>query len=203
VFQCVAVCCSVLQCVAVCCSVLQCAAVCCSVLQRIAVFCNASQCIAVLHCVAECCRVLHAQIEILKGQLGTKCTVQNDCRADFWEFVPIGLKCREQLLIILAVNVLRWATLICSELQNIAVCRGSELQCVAECCSVPWAVPYCPSYECAAVSYNEFSESKIVSVCRGVRCSVLQCIAVCCSVPWAAHHYPGWEWVAVSCSELQ
>jgi len=40
VWQCVAVCCSVVQCGAVCCSVLQCVAVCCSVLQ----------------CVAACCR---------------------------------------------------------------------------------------------------------------------------------------------------
>ena len=37
VWQCVAVCCSVLQCVAVCCSVVQCIAVCCSVLQCVAV----------------------------------------------------------------------------------------------------------------------------------------------------------------------
>jgi len=36
VFQCVAVCCSVLQCVVVCCSVLQCVAVCCSLLQCVA-----------------------------------------------------------------------------------------------------------------------------------------------------------------------
>jgi len=35
-FQCVAVCCSVLQCVAVCCSVLQCVAVCCSVFRCVA-----------------------------------------------------------------------------------------------------------------------------------------------------------------------
>ena len=34
VFQCGAVCCSVLQCVAVCCSVLQCLAVCCSILLK-------------------------------------------------------------------------------------------------------------------------------------------------------------------------
>ena len=40
VYQCVAVCCSVLQCVAVCCDVLQCVAVCCSVLQCDAVCCS-------------------------------------------------------------------------------------------------------------------------------------------------------------------
>ena len=47
VYQCVAVCCSVLQCVAVCRSVLQCAAVCCSLLQRDAVCGSILQCAAV------------------------------------------------------------------------------------------------------------------------------------------------------------
>jgi len=63
IFQCVAVCCSVLQCVAgvlqVCC---KCVAVCCSVLQCVAVYCSVLQCIAVcfsaLQCVALCCNVL-------------------------------------------------------------------------------------------------------------------------------------------------
>ena len=45
-WQCVAVCCSVLQCVAVCGSVLQCVAVCCSVLQCVAVCCSVLKCTA-------------------------------------------------------------------------------------------------------------------------------------------------------------
>jgi len=52
-----------LQCVAVCCSVSHCAAVCCSVLQ----------------CVAE----IVWEVDILKTQLATQCTMQNDYRADF------------------------------------------------------------------------------------------------------------------------
>jgi len=59
-YQCVAVCCSVLQCVAVCCSVLQCVAVQCAREQVVVRICiNVLQCVAVrcsvLQCVAVCC----------------------------------------------------------------------------------------------------------------------------------------------------
>ena len=68
VLQCVAVCCSVLLCVAVCCSVLQCVAACCSVLQRVAACCNVLQCEAVycnvLQCVSMRCIVLQCFIAV-------------------------------------------------------------------------------------------------------------------------------------------
>ena len=105
VWQCVAVCCSVLQCIAVCCSVLQCAAVCCSVLQYVAVCCSVLQCAAVccsvLQCVAVCCS---------------------------------ALQCVAVLLMSLYEWVLQCVAVCCSALQCVAVCC-TELQCYLCPCS--------------------------------------------------------------------
>ena len=63
-FQCAAMCCSVLQCVVVCCSVSQCVVVCCSVLQCVAMCGSVLQCLGsvlwktgwhlIFVCVAAC-----------------------------------------------------------------------------------------------------------------------------------------------------
>jgi len=83
VWQCVAVCCSVLQCVAVCCSVLQCVAVCHSVLQCVAVCCSVLQCVAVrcsvLLCVAVCCSVMRCVTEQLLISLLARSIVICEC----------------------------------------------------------------------------------------------------------------------------
>ena len=68
VLRCVAVCCSVLQCVAVCCSMLQCVAVCCSMLQCVAVCCSVLQCVAVATTLHDmfAVRVKDSALSILK-----------------------------------------------------------------------------------------------------------------------------------------
>ena len=159
--------------------------------------------------------VLADRIEILNSQVHPQFTIPSDCRVDFWEFSHrpfhrIARVCPE--------FGSKRCVVCCSELQSVAECC-SVLQCVAvpsnwlkEMCSVWKRVAACCSVLQWIVVLGIWLKEvcKCVAACCNVLqrvaacCSVLQRVAACCSMLYRVAACCGvLLCVAVSCSVLQ